>query len=203
MFSLCLFFLYLLLQCLEQVTVGFTTAAAMTIGSSQIKSLLGIKGSTNGFVQSWISVFTQIEETRLWDAVLGASTITVLLLLKVQFGHFFSEKEKNVFQKNSKISKKKSKMFSKKKTLFFFEMLFHLSIQLYLFISSLQNLKYKKSLRDIESQSVWKNECKKYLSLGRNAIVVIFGTLLAYILDTYDHNPFTLTGKTMKKYLDV
>lgn len=119
MFSLCLFFLYLLLQCLEQVTVGFTTAAAMTIGSSQIKSLLGIKGSTNGFVQSWISVFTQIEETRLWDAVLGASTITVLLLLKVQFGHFFSEKEKNVFQKNSKISKKKSKMFSKKNTVFF------------------------------------------------------------------------------------
>lgn len=60
---------------------------------------------------------------------------------------------------------------------------------------SLQNLKYKKSMRNIESETVWTNECKKYLSLGRNAIVVIFGTLLAYILSVYGHNPFTLTGK--------
>lgn len=59
----------------------------------------------------------------------------------------------------------------------------------------LQNLKYKKSMRNIESETVWTNECKKYLSLGRNAIVVIFGTLLAYILSVYGHNPFTLTGK--------
>lgn len=108
-----------------------------------------------------------------------------------------------MFSKKIQKFRKKNRKCFQKKTLFFFEMLFHLSIQLYLFISSLQNLKYKKSLRDIESQSVWKNECKKYLSLGRNAIVVIFGTLLAYILDTYDHNPFTLTGKTTEKYLDV
>lgn len=60
---------------------------------------------------------------------------------------------------------------------------------------SLQNLNYKKSMRNIESETVWTNECKKYLSLGRNAIVVIFGTLLAYILSVYGHNPFTLTGK--------
>ncbi|XP_055325913.1 sodium-independent sulfate anion transporter-like, partial [Sitodiplosis mosellana] len=121
------------------VTVGFTTAAAMTIGSSQVKSLLGIKGSANGFVESWISVFTNIKSTKLWDTLLGVSTITVLLCLK--------------------------------------------------------NLKYKKSLRDVESQSVWRNEFKKYLSLGRNAIVVIFGTLLAYILNVYDIHPFSLTGQ--------
>lgn len=66
---------------------------------------------------------------------------------------------------------------------------------IFLVIPILQNLKYKKSLRDVDNQSIWKNECKKYLSLGRNAIVVIFGTLLAYILNVYDKHPFTLTGK--------
>lgn len=56
----------------------------MTIGSSQVKSLLGIKGSTNGFVESWKSVFTNIQNTKLWDTLLGVSTIIVLLCLKVK-----------------------------------------------------------------------------------------------------------------------
>lgn len=63
------------------------------------------------------------------------------------------------------------------------------------FFVCVQNLKFKSSLRDIGDQSVWKNECKKYLSLGRNAIVVIFGTVLAYVLNVYGRNPFTLTGE--------
>lgn len=59
-----------------------------------------------------------------------------------------------------------------------------------------QRLTYKKNLSEIGSnESVWKNECKKYLVLGRNAIVVVFGTALAYVLHTYGHNPFALTGK--------
>lgn len=66
-----------------KVTVGFTTAAALTIGSSQIKALLGIKGRTDGFIQSWWSVFEQINETKLWDTLLGVSTMIILLLLKV------------------------------------------------------------------------------------------------------------------------
>lgn len=57
----------------------------MTIGSSQVKSLLGLKGSTNGFMESWINVFKHITEARLWDSLLGALTIIVLLLLKVLF----------------------------------------------------------------------------------------------------------------------
>lgn len=65
------------------MTVGFTTAAALTIGSSQVKSLLGIKGSTNAFLESWINVITNIKGTQLWDTLLGALTIIVLLLLKV------------------------------------------------------------------------------------------------------------------------
>lgn len=55
----------------------------MTIGSSQIKSLLGIKGSTNAFIESWTSVIMHITETQLWDTTLGLFTIAVLLVLKV------------------------------------------------------------------------------------------------------------------------
>lgn len=33
------------------------------------------------------------------------------------------------------------------------------------------------------------------ISLGRNALVVVFGTTLAYIFSTYDAEPFRLTGK--------
>lgn len=78
---------------------------------------------------------------------------------------------------------------------FFFFFLSKYELILFVFFFLFQKLKYKKSLRDIDGQSIWRNECKKYLSLGRNAIVVIFGTLLAYILNVYDKHPFSLTGK--------
>lgn len=66
-----------------KVTVGFTTAAAFTIGSSQIKSLLGLKGSTNEFIPAWENVITNIEKTKLTDTLLGVCTIGFLLALKV------------------------------------------------------------------------------------------------------------------------
>lgn len=62
--------------------------------------------------------------------------------------------------------------------------------------SPFQNIRYKKNKRDIvDTSSIWRNEAKKYLCLGRNAIVVILGTVLAYVLNVYDIHPFTLTGK--------
>lgn len=65
------------------VTVGFTSAAAITIASSQLKGLLGIKGRTNEFLESWISVIEHIREVRHQDLTLGIITIFTLLLLKV------------------------------------------------------------------------------------------------------------------------
>lgn len=63
-------------------------------------------------------------------------------------------------------------------------------------MKSFQKLTYKKQLSELRSdESVWKNECKKYFVLGRNAIVVNFGTVLAYILHNHGHDPFALTGK--------
>lgn len=66
------------------VTAGFTSAAAMTIASGQLKSLVGIKhGSSNEFIESWINFVEHIQDVQLWDALLGGITIILLLLLKV------------------------------------------------------------------------------------------------------------------------
>lgn len=65
------------------VVAGFTSAAAFTIATTQIKSLLGLKFDDEGFLHTWIAVFREIEHTRTWDAVLGFSSIAVLLLLRV------------------------------------------------------------------------------------------------------------------------
>ncbi|XP_055588077.1 sodium-independent sulfate anion transporter-like isoform X2 [Uranotaenia lowii] len=63
------------------VTAGFTSAAAITIASGQIKSLLGLHGKSNEFLESWENVIHNIHLTRLWDSVLGIGTIVLLLLM--------------------------------------------------------------------------------------------------------------------------
>ncbi|XP_066250389.1 sodium-independent sulfate anion transporter-like isoform X2 [Euwallacea similis] len=60
------------------VISGFTTAAALSIASSQLKSLMGISGSANQFLEAWQSFFKNITEARLWDSVLGFTSIIVL-----------------------------------------------------------------------------------------------------------------------------
>ena len=65
------------------VVAGFTTGAAVTIGTSQVKNLLGLKFNADGFVDTWAAIFEHIEETRLWDTIMGFSCIILLLLLRV------------------------------------------------------------------------------------------------------------------------
>lgn len=58
-------------------------SAALTIGSSQVKSLLGIKsGSSSQFIDVWRNVFTHLNEVKVGDAVLGFISIALLMLLK-------------------------------------------------------------------------------------------------------------------------
>ncbi|KAK4014629.1 hypothetical protein OUZ56_027147 [Daphnia magna] len=64
------------------VIAGFTTAAALTIGTTQISSLLGLKFQAVGFVQTWQAVFEHIQETQTWDAVMGFSSVAILLALR-------------------------------------------------------------------------------------------------------------------------
>nr|XP_019556156.2 LOW QUALITY PROTEIN: sodium-independent sulfate anion transporter-like [Aedes albopictus] len=63
------------------VTAGFTSAAAITIASGQVKSLLGLPGKSNEFLDSWENVIHNIHQTKLWDSLLGIGTIVVLLLM--------------------------------------------------------------------------------------------------------------------------
>lgn len=68
----------------QPVTIGFTSAAAITIASSQIKALLGLPGTSNDFLDAWENVFYYIGETKLWDTLLGFATIIFLLILQVK-----------------------------------------------------------------------------------------------------------------------
>jgi len=62
---------------------GFVLAATVTIGSGQVKPLLGIlKGSSSEFIHSWINVFANLNEIKLYDTLLGVVTIVILMAMK-------------------------------------------------------------------------------------------------------------------------
>lgn len=65
------------------VITGFTSAAAINIASSQFKSLLGIPGRAESFLDSLIAIFKNLHQIRYQDTLLGVCTIFVLVLFKV------------------------------------------------------------------------------------------------------------------------
>jgi sodium-independent sulfate anion transporter 11 len=67
------------------VITGFTSAAAINIASSQLKSLLGISGRSENFLKAVIAIFKNLKQIRYEDTLLGIGTIVVLVLLKVQY----------------------------------------------------------------------------------------------------------------------
>lgn len=70
----------------EPVTVGFTNAAALTIVSSQLGSLLGLKAKRgSGFAGYCSSLIGAISTIQLGDVIIGSMTIFSLLTLKVTF----------------------------------------------------------------------------------------------------------------------
>ena len=71
------------------VIAGFTSAAALTIASGQVKSLFGLtipaeeKSHTHlGVVDGWIDVFTHFDSCRWQDATLGLLCCVILLSLR-------------------------------------------------------------------------------------------------------------------------
>lgn len=65
------------------VSSGFTSAAALIIVTSQIKDILAIKVKGATFTEQWISIFSEIHKSSIWDAVLGISCIAVLLIMRI------------------------------------------------------------------------------------------------------------------------
>ncbi|XP_047738704.1 sodium-independent sulfate anion transporter [Hyalella azteca] len=121
------------------VISAFTSAAAVTIATSQIKGLLGLSFEAEGFIQTWKAIFQHISETRYQDAVLGIVCCIALLLLK-------SMRELNAAKPREGDSTKQRIL---KKAIFF-------------------------------------------VSVGRNAIIVIISTGIAYGLR--ESEPFKITG---------
>lgn len=66
------------------VIAAFTTAAAIEIASSQVKTVLGIKGDSDSFLDSWKTVINHGSEFKKWDLILGCTTIMFLIAVKVK-----------------------------------------------------------------------------------------------------------------------
>lgn len=64
------------------VISGFCSAAALTVASTQMKGLLGIKFKGSHFVDIWVGVFSHLSEINPGDAGLGFTAIVVLLLMR-------------------------------------------------------------------------------------------------------------------------
>ncbi|CAB3224267.1 unnamed protein product [Arctia plantaginis] len=64
------------------VVSGFTSAAALTIASAQIKGLLGLKFSADTFMDTWKNLFKHIGQTRMPDTLLSLSCCIVLMGLR-------------------------------------------------------------------------------------------------------------------------
>lgn len=98
------FYLIFLLFCLGflidfvsgPVSVGFTSAAAIIIATTQMKDILGLPYPGGDFVIIWEQIFQHISETSLPDAALGVGTIIVLLLLRVSINSLLSFMEINI-----------------------------------------------------------------------------------------------------------
>lgn len=66
------------------MVAAFTSAAAITIASSQVKDILGLEFAAENFLGVMINVFKHIQETRLNDLTLGVVCCVFLIGLKVR-----------------------------------------------------------------------------------------------------------------------
>ncbi|CRL03807.1 CLUMA_CG016206, isoform A [Clunio marinus] len=99
-FTLGLFNLGFLVQFISAPTItAFITAAALIIGSGQVRSLFGIKStSSSEFINVWMNVFTHLNEIKWTDTLLGILSIILLFSIKSlsrfeswpKFGKFLS-----------------------------------------------------------------------------------------------------------------
>ncbi|KAH6943316.1 hypothetical protein HPB50_019454 [Hyalomma asiaticum] len=64
------------------VISGFTSAAAITIASTQLKSLFGMKFEAEEFLDTMYQFFTHLHTMRLADSLLGVSCVILLLLIR-------------------------------------------------------------------------------------------------------------------------
>lgn len=72
------------------VIAGFTSAAAITIASSQVKGLFGLtlagknESHVEGITGTWIDIVRSFDTIRYQDTILGLVCVVILLLMRVR-----------------------------------------------------------------------------------------------------------------------
>ncbi|ALC47619.1 CG9702 [Drosophila busckii] len=64
------------------VSAGFTSAVSLIVLTSQMKYILGVKSEGGSFLQSWLSMFRDIGNIRIWDSCLGFGCLALLLAIR-------------------------------------------------------------------------------------------------------------------------
>ncbi|XP_017142336.1 sodium-independent sulfate anion transporter [Drosophila miranda] len=64
------------------VSAGFTSAVALIVSTSQMRSMLGVKSDGGSFLETWISMFKDIENIRVADTCLGFGCLFLLLAMR-------------------------------------------------------------------------------------------------------------------------
>jgi solute carrier family 26 (sodium-independent sulfate anion transporter), member 11 len=59
---------------------GFTTAAAVTILTSQVKYIFGLHDVRSGFLKTVYDVFSKLPEARGWDVLIGLGAMLLIWL---------------------------------------------------------------------------------------------------------------------------
>ena len=62
---------------------GFTSAAALTISSTQLKSLFGLNYKSDGFLHAIVQLFRNINDVRLADTIMGMTALVALFGMRV------------------------------------------------------------------------------------------------------------------------
>jgi solute carrier family 26 (sodium-independent sulfate anion transporter), member 11 len=65
------------------VSVGFTSAAAIIIATTQVKDIMGLQMPGSKFLDVWGQIVMHADDARLSDTMLGIICILTLLLLRV------------------------------------------------------------------------------------------------------------------------
>lgn len=70
------------------VICGFTNAAAVIIGFSQVGTLFGLSGRSESVFDAVMKLVNNFENIQEWDTVLGVSCIIALVSLKVNHSFY-------------------------------------------------------------------------------------------------------------------
>ncbi|KAJ8915023.1 hypothetical protein NQ315_015998 [Exocentrus adspersus] len=134
------------------VVAAFTSAGAITIATSQVKNLFGLKFQSEQFLDTWKNFFIHIAEVNKTDTALGLSCCVVLLAMR---------KLKDYGTPPLASTKKEKEKYA--------------------------------TLKKI----VW------FISVARNAMVVIGCAVIAFVLNKYGEKPFSLTSKVPSGWPNV